>query len=255
MESSSNPTIDALLAHRSVRHFAPKPLPDGLLERLVAAGQQAATSSNLQTWSVVALKDSGNKAEAATICGDQQFIRDAPLFLVFCADLARLKSVSDSVEQPGAGLDYLEMFLTAVIDAALAAQNIAVAAESEGLGICYVGAARNHPKQLAAHLKLPPRVFAVFGMAIGFPAPGDTSAIKPRLPQSAVLHHETYNPNAWESAVADYNTAMAEFYTSQNMNVRGDWAQHSARRVGTAAALMGRDTLLQTLRALGFSLQ
>lgn len=255
MESSSNPTIDALLAHRSVRHFAPEPLPAGLLERLVSAGQQAATSSNLQTWSVIALQDPAHKAEAATICGDQQFIRDAPLFLVFCADLARLKSISDSVEQPGAGLDYLEMFLTGVIDAALAAQNIAVAAESEGLGICYVGAARNTPKALAAHLKLPPRVFAVFGMAIGFPAPNDTSAVKPRLPQSAVLHHETYNPDAWESAVVDYNTAMEVFNAMQNRTVRGDWAQHSARRVGTAAALMGRDTLLETLHELGFELR
>jgi nitroreductase len=252
---SSNPTLATLVAHRSVRHFSPEPLPGGTLERLVRAGQQAATSSNLQSWSVVALEDPARKLEAAKLCGDQKFIKDAPLFLVFCADLARLKSVSDSVEQPGDALDYLEMFLTAVIDASLAAQNVAVAAESEGLGICYVGAARNHPRELSALLKLPPRVFAVFGMAVGLPDPSDTSSVKPRLPQRAVLHRETYDPDVWQDSVPEYNAIMASFYATQNRDVRGTWDQHSARRVGSAAALMGRDTLREVLADLGFPLQ
>jgi nitroreductase len=115
-----------------VRHFAPTPLPAGLLEQLVAAGQQAATSSNLQTWSVVAIEDPDRKNRAATLCAAQKFIRDAPVFLIFCADLARLKSVSTAVEHPGAALDYLEMLLTAVIDTALAAQNVVVAASLMG---------------------------------------------------------------------------------------------------------------------------
>jgi nitroreductase len=247
--------LTTLLSHRSVRHFAPEPLPRGMLERLILAGQQAATSSNLQSWSVVALEDAARKSEAARLCGDQQFIKDAPVFLVFCADLARLKSVSDSVEQPGDALVYLEMFLTAVIDASLVAQNVAVAAESEGLGICYVGAARNHPKELSALLKLPPRVFAVFGMAIGAPALSDTSSVKPRLPQRAVLHRETYDASAWQDSVAEYNAIMAQFYAEQNMDVKGTWAQHSARRVGSAAALMGRDTLHTILIDLGFPLK
>lgn len=255
LSNTLSPKLETLLAHRSIRKYAPAPLPERTLELLVAAGQSAATSSNLQAWSVVALENSERKAEAAQLCGDQQFIRDAPLFLLFCADLARLKSVSDSVSQPGEALEFLEMFLTAVIDASLAAQNAALAAESLGLGICYVGAARNRPRELSALLNLPPRVFAVFGMAVGVPAEGDTSSVKPRLPQSAVLHRETYDAEAQKLAVAAYDEEMARFYAEQGMNVRGSWSEHSARRVGSAAALMGRDTLRDVLADLGFSLR
>ena len=152
---ADDPTLPVLLGHKSVRHYKPDALASGTLALLGAAAQSAASSSNLQTWSVVALQDPAHKAEAATLCGDQEFIRQAPLFLVFCADLARLTAASEREGFPGAGLDYTEMFVTAVIDAALAAQNAAVAAEGLGLGICYVGAARNHPRELAALLNLP----------------------------------------------------------------------------------------------------
>ncbi len=152
---ADNPILPTLLAHKSVRHYKPDPLPPGTLEMLGAAAQSAASSSNLQTWSVIAVQEPGRKAEAAALCGDQDFIRQAPLFLVFCADLARLTAASEREEMSGAALDYTEMFLTAAIDTALAAQNAAVAAEGLGLGICYVGSARNHPRELANLLHLP----------------------------------------------------------------------------------------------------
>ena len=255
LPKNTNALLETLLAHRSIRSFSPEPLPEKTLELLIAAGQSAATSSNLQTWSAVAIENPGRKSEAATLCGDQPFIRDAPLFLLFCADLARLKSVGDAASQPGEALEFLEMLLTAVIDASLAAQNVALAAESLGLGICYVGAARNRPKELAALLNLPPRVFAVFGMAVGIPADGHGASVKPRLGQSAVLHRETYDREAQKSAVAAYNEEMARFYAEQGMDVRGNWSEHSARRVASAAALMGRDVLHDVLSELGFPLR
>lgn len=247
--------LDGLLAHKSVRHYRPEPLPPGTLEWLVAAAQSTATSSNLQTWSVVALQDPERKSEAATLCGDQDFIRQAPLFLVFCADLSRLTFVSERAELAGEGLEYLEMFLMAALDASLAAQNAAVAAEALGLGICYVGGARNSPRALAELLQLPPRVFAVFGLAVGWPAPDDTSTIKPRLLQEEVLHRETYSTERREESIKAYNATMKEFYQSQNMPVRGDWAEHSARRVATVAALSGRHLLRELLEEQGFLLK
>jgi nitroreductase len=247
--------LTSLLAHKSVRHYRPEPLPVGMLERLAAAAQSAATSSNLQTWSVVALENPEHKAKAATLCGDQEFIRQAPLFLVFCADLARLTFVSEQAELPGAGLEYFEMFLMATIDAALAAQNTAAAAESLGLGICYVGAARNHPEQLAELLHLPPRVFALFGMAVGYPKTEDTSEIKPRLPQSDVLHRETYATESRGEWIAHYNETMQAFYEAQGMNVQGDWARHSAKRVATVESLNGRHVLREVLEERDFGLK
>lgn len=109
----SNPTITTILAHGSVRDFLPDsaPLQDGCIELLVAAGQSAATSSNLQTWSVVAVTDVAIKNTAAELAGNQEFIRVAPLLLIFCADLQRLTAVSAIRGTAGTGLEYTDTFL------------------------------------------------------------------------------------------------------------------------------------------------
>ena len=250
----ANEVLRTLLSHKSVRQFWAEPLPPGTLEQLVAVGQSAASSSNLQTWSVVALEQPEHKSHAATLCGNQEFIRQAPLFLVFCADLSRLASISERLSLPGIGLNYFEMFLMAAIDATLAAQNVAVAAEALGLGICYVGAARNRPRELAALLKLPPRVFALFGMAIGWPGE-ELTTIKPRLSQPEVLHRETYDAAEREEWIARYDDIMNAFFESQGMEVAGDWSTKSARRVATVEALNGRHLLRELLHEHGFGLK
>jgi nitroreductase len=251
----ADPVLTTLLAHRSIRRYKLDALPPGTLEMLGAAAQSAASSSNLQVWSVVAVTDPARKAEASKLCGDQDSIRQAPLFLVFCADLARLTAVSERESLPGAALDYTEMLVTAVIDASLAAQNATVAAEGMGLGICYIGGARNHPQELAALLNLPPRVIGLFGLTVGWPADSDTSEIKPRLPQSGLIHHESYDVNARDAAVDAYNKTMTEFYARQQMDVHGDWSQHSAKRVAGPEALSGRDILRQILEERGFGMK
>ena len=255
ISESAEETVRTILAHKSVRDFRPDPLPDGTLEILVAAAQSAATSSNLQSWSVVALREAARKAQAATLCGDQDFIRKAPLFFVFCADLSRLKFVSEASGTEGAGLDYLEMFLTASIDATLAAQNAAIAAEALGLGICYVGGARNHPRELAELLRLPPRVIGLFGMAVGVPDESKQASIKPRLPQPEVLYREVYSEAQREQQVAHYNAAMRDFYDAQKIHSDADWSQVAAKRVATAKSLNGRDVLSAVLRERGFDLK
>jgi hypothetical protein len=147
------------------------------------------------------------------------------------------------------------MFVMATVDAALAAQNAAIAAESLGLGIVYIGGMRNHPEEVAAVIGLPPHVFAVFGMCVGYPDPDKTAAIKPRLPQKGVLHRETYKQAPQQEAIAEYNEVMKAFYTSQQMNVPGDWSEHSSKRVATPESLSGRDRLREALNNLGFRLR
>ena len=244
-----------LLSHRSIRAYLPDPLPSGTLELLVAAAQSAATSSNLQTWSVVAVESAERKDELARLAGNQQHIRQCPLFLVWLADLARLTHVAESRGLPHDGLDYLEMFFTATVDAALAAQNAAIAAESLELGMVYIGGIRNHPEEVAAVLELPPHLFAVFGMCVGYADPAHPAAIKPRLPQAAVLHREIYSLAPQADAIAHYNQVMQSFYADQQMDVTGDWSEHSTKRIGSAAALSGRDRLRSALNNLGFHLK
>jgi nitroreductase len=250
-----NETIELLLGHRSVRAYAADPLPAGALTALVAAAQSAATSSNLQTWSVVAIEDQARKERLAHLAGDQAHIRDCPLFLVWLADLSRLARVAAAQGIPAGGLDYTEMFILGVIDAALAAQNAVVAAESLGLGTVYIGGIRNHPLDVASELQLPPRIFPVFGLCVGWPDPAQPAAVKPRLPQEAVLHHERYTSDAEQGAVDRYSATMAAFYAEQRMRVGGDWAEHSAKRVAGPHTLSGRDTIRSAIEQLGFELR
>lgn len=253
-----NPVLESLLQHKSVRAFLPDaPLPPGTLELLVAAAQSAATSSNLQTWSVVAVSDPARKATAAALSGDQAFIREAPLLLVFCADLSRLTQVSRQHGTAGAGLEYTEMFTMATIDAALAAQNAVVAAEALGLGACYVGAARNRPRELAALLGLPRRVVALFGLAVGRPDPRARPAaeVKPRLPAAEVLHRETWDDGGRDGHFAAYDAALDRFNARQGRGDAPTWTHRSAHRIATVESLHGRDVFRQVLNERGFELK
>ncbi|WP_367026791.1 NADPH-dependent oxidoreductase [Methylococcus sp. ANG] len=252
---ASNEVLEHLLSHRSVRAYTAEPLAPGTLETLIAAAQSAASSSNLQLWSVVAVEDGERRARLAELAGNQAHIVQAPLFLVWLADHARLRRIAAQRGIAAEGLDYLEMYTMAVVDAALAAQNAVVAAESLRLGTVYLGAMRNRPEQVAAELGLPPGVFAVFGLCVGHPDPAALPAIKPRLPQEAVLHRETYALESQDDAVERYNAAMSEFYAEQNMAVTGDWSKHSASRISGPAKLSGRDRLKAALNALGFELR
>jgi len=138
-----SPVAELLLGHRSVRGYKDQALPAGTFETLVAAAQSAATSSNMQTWSVIAVRDASRKAQLAKIAGSQKHIEQCPLFLVWLADLSRAKRIEEAEGVPLVTLPYLESFLVAAIDAALAAQNAVVAAESLGLSTVYIGALRN----------------------------------------------------------------------------------------------------------------
>src|SRR4051794_32499532 len=183
-----NATIAGMLDHRSVRGYRPDALPAGTLETLVAAAQSAATSSNLQTWSVVSVEDPAARAILTEVAGGQKHIMECPLFLVFLADTGRNDRLGLEEGTPLAGMPYLETFLVAAIDAALAAQNAVVAAESLGLSTVYIGALRNDVVRVAETLGLPPGTAGVFGLCVGYPKAGSEGEVKPRLPQSTILH-------------------------------------------------------------------
>ncbi|MET0704435.1 MAG: nitroreductase family protein, partial [Mycobacterium sp.] len=103
-----NETLAVQLAHRSVRKFLPQPVTDEQLAALVAAAQSASTSSNLQPWSVIAIRDPERKARLAVLANNQQFINEAPLFLVWVADLGRARRLAQRAGTPLDGADYLE---------------------------------------------------------------------------------------------------------------------------------------------------
>ncbi|WP_089244799.1 NADPH-dependent oxidoreductase [Rhodococcoides kyotonense] len=245
----SNATLDVLLGHHSVRSFSPEPIDTATLETIAAAAQSAPTSSNLQAWSVVAVRDPARKSRLAALAGDQGFIAQAPVFLVFVADLGRARRLAERHDAPLEGADYLESTLLGFIDAALGAQNAVVAAESLGYGTVYVGAVRNNPELISEELGLPPSAFPAFGLAIGRPD-GDTAGIKPRLPVSAVLHHETYDVEASDDGVVTYDERLAEYNREQGRSAQ--WTAAVLARLRDASSLKGRDKIRHSLASRGW---
>ena len=152
-----NPTIELLKSHRSIRKFTDQKIPRELLVELVRAGQAAATSSHVQAYSVIHVKNPANREQIAELAGGQSYVATASDFLVFCADMKRPTEAS---ERTGANVvrGMTEQLLVASIDAALMAQNVAIAAESEGLGICYIAGIRHNPQAISDLLKLPEHV-------------------------------------------------------------------------------------------------
>jgi nitroreductase len=250
-----NDTLDLLLAHRSHRNYLDQPLPPGALETIVAAAQSASTSSNLQVWSVVAVQDEARKNRLADLAGGQQHIRDCKLLLIWLCDLARLELLGREKGRDAAAIPYLEIFMTGVVDAALAAQNGVVALEALGLGCCYIGAMRNKPEEVAKELNLPPNVFAVFGMTVGLPDPAANAGVKPRLGQGAVLHREQYHwDDAQRDAIDTLDVVFKDFQREQKLPEQG-WIRQVLSRVRGVDAMSGRDRLREALLAMGFELR
>jgi ABC-type transport system substrate-binding protein len=185
---------------------------------------------------------------------NQAFIAAAPLLLIFLADMSRAERIARARGISPEAIDYFEMALIATIDAALAAQNAALAAESIGLGTCYVGAIRNRIEDVARELKLPPRVYPVFGLVAGHPDPAITTDVKPRLPQSTVLHREVYGTADEASGIASYDERMHRFQEKQHLP-RLDWTRQVSDRIATKTGLKGRERLRHALEAFGFALK
>lgn len=243
-------TIERLLAHATVRAYRDRPLPEGTLEALVAAAQSASSSSNLQCWSVVAVRDPERRARLAKLANQQAHVAAAPLVLAWVADQSRNRRVGEAAGETLVGLGHLETFLIAAIDAALAAQNAVVAAESLGLGTCYIGAMRNHPEAVAAELALPPGAAVMFGLTVGWPDPARPAQVKPRLPQGVVLHMEQYGAADEPALLAEYDATLTGFQRREGMAEQG-WQALVRSRLGSIKALSGRERLREALRTLG----
>lgn len=218
-----NPTIDLLKSHRSIRKFKDQQIPRELFEELIRAGQSAATSNHVQAYSIIHVVNPTNRQRIAELAGGQAYIADSSDFLVFCADMKR---ATEAAERAGAEVvrGMTEQLLVASIDVALMAQNVAVAAESEGLGFCYIGGIRNNPQQISDLLRLPEQVYPVFGLCLGYP--DQNPEVKPRLPLAAILKEDYYDDAEDEALVARFDDTMARYYSERTGgNKSTNWSE------------------------------
>ena len=182
--------IELANAHRSIRAYKPDPIDETLLNQLLMAGLRSSSSGNMQTWSVVVTKDKLNKQKLYEAHRHQSFILEAPVLLTFCADVFRMREwirVNNSKQS----FDDFLGFLTGAVDAVIAAQTICLAAEANGLGICYMGTTWWAANEIIDILNLPKGVFPVTTVVLGYPA--EDPPLRDRLPLDLVVHPETYH--------------------------------------------------------------
>jgi nitroreductase len=197
--------LDTLMTHRSIRKYKPDAVPEDLLTELLEAGIRASSSGNMQTYSIIVTRDRALRERLYEPHMEQDMVLDAPLLLTFCADFRRMRHWLRLNDAPD-NFDNFMSFMIAAIDATLVSQNVAIAAEAHGLGICYMGSTLANCDQIGRILGLPPGVFPVVGFSLGWP--DEDPAPRDRLPLSGVVHEDVYR---------DYSDADIErIYAERN---------------------------------------
>jgi nitroreductase len=199
-------TSEILSGRTTVRKYTSEPVEDKLLDSLITMGCRASTTGNMQVYSIIVNRDNNMKKELAPLHFNQKMITEAPVVLTFCADFNRFNKWC-RLRNAEPGYDNFLSFLTAAIDAILVAQTLCVAAESEGLGICYLGTTTYMAHKIIELLKLPPGVVPVTTVTLGWPAENPDQV--DRLPLEAVIHKELY---------CDYTDESIEQYYKEKEN-------------------------------------
>jgi FMN reductase (NADPH) len=225
-----NPTIETILAHRSIRRFKPDPVPPDHVRAAVAAGQAASTSSAVQASCVIHVTDPAERARLAELTGPQEKVATAGAFLVVAGDTRRHRLAARRDGQPHE--PSLESFLVAVIDASLLAQNMTLAFESMGYGCCYIGGLRNHLPEVDRLLEIPEGVYPIYGLCVG--VPDEDPSHRPRLPVEAVLSEGRYPSDEEVLAhLAAYDATYERYLAERGAEPR-TWSGIMARKFTAA---------------------
>lgn len=221
-----NPVIHQLQNHYSIRDFQEKPLSTEQIQELVKSAQAASTSSFIQAYSIIGINDIEKRKKLSAIAGNQPYVVKTGQFFVFVADLARHERIAQKLGSSSEALSSTEKMLVAIVDASLAAQNMAVAAESMGLGVCFIGGIRNAIEETADILELPPYTIPLFGLTVGYPV--QSSKPKPRLPEAAIYHEDSYQFK--DDSIAAYDETIQDYYQKRTNGDRVEaWSEQISR--------------------------
>jgi len=246
----SSETIEVLRNRVSIRKYRDRPVDDATVETILSAAFRAPTSSNIQSYSVIVVRDRDTLKALQKVAGGQPHVAQTPVFLAFCADLTRIEQ---ALLARGHSIDdnNLETGLVSSIDAALVGMSAYLAADSLGLKGVMIGAVRNDALATAQILKLPHRVYCVFGMCLGWPA--EAPPQKPRMAFDTIVHCERYGVRReggdLAATVADYDAALARHYAAAGKATTPDsWSHDMDKKFHPPL----REKLREELRRLGF---
>ncbi|HCT5592020.1 TPA: oxygen-insensitive NADPH nitroreductase, partial [Enterococcus faecalis] len=220
-----NQTIEQLLSHRSVRHFKKQALTDKQKQQLITAAQAGSSSNFLQAYTIIEIKDPELRRELGRLANCEDYVVNTGVFYVFVADLYRHATILSKEGQSLEPLKTPESLLVAAVDTTIAAQNMAIAAESMDLGICYIGGIRNDLYTVAKRLSLPELTVPLFGLTIGVPE--TLNGVKPRMPFENILSENHYQSDKLTD-MHTYDELLKDYYASRSSNAQtADWSQKS----------------------------
>jgi FMN reductase [NAD(P)H] len=196
------PAVAPLLDRRVTRRYTDQPVPDSLLDALLAAAQSAPTKSDLQQYSVIVMRDAARIKQIADWIGTMDWIATAPVFLVWCGDMRRNQRLCERHGMPHAN-NNLDTFLNTAVDCSLAMAQFIAAADAVGLGTCPISYVRSHIERVTPLLSLPSGVYPVAGLTVGWPV--FRRPVSMRLPPSVVVHRERYDDMRQDAAIDAYD--------------------------------------------------
>ena len=244
--------MDFIKNRRSIRKYADRPVDQDLLKSLLEEAERTQNMGNLQLYSVVVTRSEEKKRELSPCHFNQPMVMGAPVVLTFCADYHRTTRWCEE-RKANPGYDNFLSFVNAAIDTLLYCQTFCSLAEAAGLGLCYLGTTVYTPEKIIEILHLPKLVMPVATITLGWPdeCPMQTD----RLPLSAVMHEETYQPVTRETIDRDYcpKEALPENQEFLRINNKETLAQifTDLRYTKSDNEAMSK-TFLETLRRQGF---
>jgi FMN reductase [NAD(P)H] len=219
-----NETIKVLKNHRSVREFqTEKEVTDSQIREIIETAMAAPNWINGQQVSIIEVRDPIKKTKFAEAAGNQLWIKEAPVFLVFCLDFHRAKLAAEKNGIDLRIVDDIEAIIIGSTDVGIALSNAIVAAESMGLGVVPIGGIRRNPETFIEMLNLPEYVFPVTGLSVGYPK--NIPDQKPRLPREAIHHKERYNLDVQKQLMNEYDKTISTYQSERkNGNNSANWS-------------------------------
>lgn len=196
-----NETLNLIIGRSSLRQFSDRKLTEEEKNTILEAAMRAPTATNMMYYSIIEINDPNIRGEICKLCNNQPYVTQAPLALLFCVDYQRLEDYYEMNHVPEkckeTGGQYLypseKNFLNGIEDAAFAAENAVIAAQSMGMGSVYIGHIKDHYTEAVKLLNLPPLVFPSLLLLIGYPAENARIIRKPRFDKKYIVHEDGYH--------------------------------------------------------------
>jgi len=204
-----NETIKLIQNHRSIRSYLDKNISEEVLDQILKSAQAMPNSINGQQTSIIVVRDKEKKKKLAHLAGDQKWIEDSSVFLIFVMDFYKTSLAGEKTGSTQVIHESMEGTLAGSFDAGIVMGATIIAAESLGIGIVPIGGIRKSPDEVIELLELPKYTYPVAGLALGYPS--DNSKQKPRMAFETFKHNEKYNTEILKPAIDKYDTEMETY--------------------------------------------